>query len=83
MTDRKFNVYLEVLIGCKNGAYTWDRNLVSFCKVKYKLRFIAKVFSIHNIESAFSNERFLICHSSTGNKFFIFVFFIMQRGVLL
>ena len=31
----------------------------------------------------FSNERFLICHSSTGNKFFIFVFFIMQRGVLL
>ena len=42
VTDRKFNVYLEVLIGCKNGAYTWDRNLVSFCKVKYKLRFMLR-----------------------------------------
>lgn len=78
VTDRKFNVYLEVLIGCKNGAYTWDSNFIFMYKVKYELR-----FSIHNIESAFSNERFLICHSSTGNKFFIFVFFIMQRGVLL
>lgn len=70
VTDRKFNVYLEVLIGCKNGAYTWDSNFSFMYKVKYELR-----FSIHNIESAFSNERFLICHSSTGNKFFIFFFF--------
>ena len=54
MTDRKFNVYLEVLIGCKNGAYTWDSNLVSCTKSNISLG----LCSIHNIESAFSNERF-------------------------
>lgn len=64
VTDNKFNVYLEVLIRCKNGAYTCYSNLVSCSKSNY-----AEVFSIHNIESAFSNERSLICHSSTGNKF--------------
>lgn len=37
VTDRKFNVYLKVLIRCKNSAYTWDSSSVSCTKSNISL----------------------------------------------